>query len=147
MKIIGITGGSGSGKTTLLRAVEKRGGLCIDCDALYHRLLQTDAGLLRALAERFPAAFLGGGLNCKALGELVFSDSVALQELNRITHQAVCREVERLLASSDAELAAIDAIALFESGLCSLCDLTVAVTAPEEVRIERLVGRDGISRN
>ena len=146
MKIIGITGGSGSGKTTLLRAVEKRGGLCIDCDTLYHRLLQTDARLLRELAARFPGAFLDGGLDRKVLGELVFSDSAALQELNRITHRAVCREVERLLASSDAALAAIDAIALFESGLSDRCDLTVAVTAPEEVRIERLMGRDGISR-
>ena len=64
--------------------------------------------------------------------------------MNAITHSAVRQEVERRLEDAPP-LAAIDAIGLFESGLNRLCDLTVAVTAPEEVRVQRLVQRDGIS--
>lgn len=147
MTVIGITGGTGSGKTTLLRAVEALGGLCIDCDALYHTLLEKDEGLLAALAENFPAAFDGGVLNRKALGNLVFADNAALAALNEITHKVVCREVRKIISEADKRLVAIDAIALFESGLNELCDVTVAVTAPEEIRIERLTARDGISRD
>ena len=54
MKILGITGGSGSGKTTLLRAVEHLGGLGLDCDAIYHCLLETDDALVAAIGARFP---------------------------------------------------------------------------------------------
>lgn len=146
MTVIGITGTTGSGKTTLLQAVRKHGGLCIDCDALYHRLLKQDKQMLSALADRFPAAFDGGVLNRKALGDLVFSDPDALNALNGITHRVVCREVRKALRETENPLVAIDAIALFESGLNELCDVTVAVTAPEESRIERLTRRDGISR-
>lgn len=143
--ILGITGGTGCGKTTLLHAVEALGGMVLDCDAIYHRLLRTDRDLLRAIENRFPGTVHDGSLQRKILGELVFSDEQALQDLNAITHSAVKAEVLRLLAGQP-KLAAIDAIALFESGLASLCDVTVAVTAPREDRIRRLMVRDGISR-
>ncbi|MBQ6430487.1 MAG: aminopeptidase [Oscillospiraceae bacterium] len=146
MTVIGITGGTGSGKTTLLQAVKNRGGLCIDCDQLYHELLLRDEALLAALAARFPIAFDGGVLNRKTLGRLVFADRDALAALNEITHAIVCREVRKTIRETEKTLVAIDAIALFESGLNELCDVTVAVTAPEDVRIERIMKRDGISR-
>lgn len=142
--ILGITGGTGCGKTTLLEQIRSHGGLVLDCDAIYHELLRCDTAMLDAIRSRFPAAFENGALNRKKLGTLVFADADALQELNRITHAAVTREVRRRLAEKPA-LAAIDAIALFESGLNELCDLTVAITAPEDVRIQRLMLRDGIS--
>lgn len=145
MKVLGITGGSGCGKTTLLREIQAMGGLCIDCDTLYHELLERSETLKEALLSRFPGAFASGRLDRKALGRLVFDDAGALAELNAITHPAVCREVERLLRESDAPFAAIDAIALFESGLDRLCEQTVAVTAPEPQRIRRLMTREGIS--
>lgn len=145
MTILGITGGTGSGKTTLLRAAEALGALCIDCDALYHELLQTDHALLAQIGARFPGTVAQGKLNRKALAALVFSDPAALSALNALTHPIICRAVERRLAASGARLAAIDAIALFESGLARLCDLTVTVTAPVELRVRRLMRRDGIS--
>lgn len=144
--ILGITGGTGCGKTTLLNIVRERGGLVLDCDAIYHRLLETDEGLLGAIGARFPEAVAEGKLRRKKLGALVFADENALKDLNRITHGAVKREVLRLLESRP-RLAAIDAIALFEGGLAELCDTTVAVTAPEDQRIRRLTARDGISES
>ena len=142
--IIGITGGTGCGKTTLLKAIEAKGGLVLDCDAIYHELLRSDADMLAAIDARFPGVIEEGVLNRKKLGAIVFADEQALLDLNSITHSAVKREVLCQL-NSNPKLAAIDAIALFEGGLAELCDVTVAVTAPTEDRVKRLMARDGIS--
>ena len=74
----------------------------------------------------------------------MFADAAALGALNEITHRAVSNAVMRELEKKPP-LAAIDAIALFESGLNTLCDLTIAVTAPLEDRVARLIARDGIT--
>ena len=142
--IIGITGGTGCGKTTLLKTIAEKGGLILDCDAIYHELLATDISLLNAIETRFPGTVENGTLQRKKLGAIVFSDEKALKDLNKITHGAIKAEVLRRLAHKP-KLAAIDAIGLFEGGLAELCDTTVAVTAPEEVRIQRLMLRDNIS--
>ena len=142
--ILGITGGTGCGKTTLLNIIRDHGGLVLDCDDIYNRLLQMDTEMLRAIKDRFPGSFEDGCLNRKKLGTIVFADPAALTALNEITHGAVKKEVIRQLAGWDG-LAAIDAIALFEGGLAELCDITIAVTAPLEDRVARLTARDGIS--
>ena len=144
--IIGITGGTGCGKTTLLDMIRDMGGLVLDCDAVYHQLLKTDQMLLSAIDSRFPGCVENGELNRKKLGAIVFADQAALLDLNAITHSAVKREVEAQLASMPA-LAAIDAIGLFEGGLAPLCQVTVAITAPRETRIARLMARDSIDRS
>ena len=143
--IIGITGGTGCGKTTLLKAIEARGGQVCDCDAVYHELLTRDHALLNAINDRFPGVVVDKKLERKKLGAIVFADEQALQDLNAITHGAIKAEIVRRLAENPA-LAAIDAIALFEGGLADLCDTTVAVTAPRDSRIQRLMARDSISR-
>ena len=142
--IIGITGGSGCGKTTLLKLIAEQGGLILDCDAIYHTLLKTDPSLLAAIEARFPGVVEDGSLNRKKLGAIVFTDNQALLELNAITHAAVKNEVLRQLEAAPG-LAAIDAIGLFEGDLAALCDVTVAITAPVEDRVRRLILRDGIS--
>ena len=142
--IFGITGGTGCGKTTALQAIESLGGLVLDCDAIYHELLKTDPSLLASINSRFPGVVENGELQRKKLGAIVFADPQALEDLNAITHAAVKAEVERRLETAPA-LAAIDAIELFTSGLASLCDVTVAIVAPLEDRVRRLMARDSIS--
>ncbi len=142
--IVGITGGTGCGKSTLLDVISRLGGTVIDCDQVYHRLLETDQNMLAAIDSRFPGVIISGVLDRKKLGKAVFSDKNALLDLNAITHKAVKAEVLRMLPAQPS-LVAIDAIGLFEGGLAELCNLTVAVTAPEEARVKRLIARDGIS--
>lgn len=141
--VIGITGGSGCGKTTLLQCIGEKGGLILDCDAIYHGLLTSDGQLLSQIDSRFPGVVEQGQLQRKKLGAIVFSDEKALQDLNKITHSAVKAAVTQRLQGH--KLVAIDAIALFEGGLAELCHTTVAVTAPTEDRVRRLMARDGIS--
>ena len=142
--IIGITGGTGSGKTAFLDVIREHGGFVLDCDAIYHELLNTDPALLAAIENRFSGVVENGQLQRKKLGAIVFADPAALKDLNAITHKAVKEEVLRRLSPAN-DLTAIDAIGLFEGELDPLCDVTVAITAPEETRIQRLMARDGIT--
>ena len=150
MKIIGITGGTGAGKTTALGVLAALGVVIIDCDALYHDLLERDRDFHDALVAVFgDVTGPDGRLDRKKLGAVVFQDAEALGELNAISHAAVKRELQSLLTEARAAgetAVAIDAIALLESGVGGLCDCVVGVVAPEEIRVRRLMARDGISR-
>ena len=149
MKIIGITGGTGCGKTTALNELERRGALLIDCDAVYHRMLETDRPMLDEIEKYFPGAGVDGKLDRKARGAVVFTDEEALRDLNIITHRHINLEIRRILrehAMNGGTLAAIDAIELFSSGLAKRCTATIGVIADREVRIDRIMRRDGISR-
>lgn len=150
MKIIGITGPTGAGKTTALRALKALGAEVIDCDAVYHTLLAENIPMRRELTARFGGSILNneGRVERKALGKVVFQDEAALSDLNAITHRYVRRAVKESLTSAEAEgriLAAIDAIALIESGLAGWCDAVVGVLAPAETRVRRIMAREGIS--
>lgn len=147
MTVIGITGGTGAGKTTALNAIAAMGGLILDCDAIYHDLTQSSRPMLEEISARFPGTVEEGVLQRKELGRQVFADEQALLDLNSITHRYVCQAAEQRLADWEAgggTLAAIDAIALIESGLARLCSFTAAVTAPAEIRARRIMAREGI---
>lgn len=147
MTVIGITGGTGAGKTTALDVIRKLGGLIIDCDAVYHDLTVNSKDMLSELESTFGGVISNGILDRKALGRIVFADETKLETLNRLTHRYVKAEVSRLISDwekNGGTLSAIDAIALIESGLSEMCDFTVAVTAPKEVRAKRIMAREGI---
>ena len=143
--IIGITGGTGCGKTTALNALAELGVHIIDCDAVYHDLLETDSDMLQAIDRAFPGVVENGKLQRKVLGQRVFVDPAALDRLNETVWPLINRAVEAILQSRAPQPCAIDAIGLLESGLGRLCTVTVAITAPEELRVRRLMAREGIS--
>ena len=143
--VIGFTGPTGAGKTSALRALERLGGLVLDCDAVYHDLLRTDSTLRDAITGAFGQVFAPDGtLDRQRLGTVVFSDPAALDALNRIIYARLPRELLRRMDESSASVVGIDAINLVESGLCRLCRRTVAVLAPSEQRVRRIMARDGI---
>lgn len=149
MTVIGITGPTGAGKTTLLQEVERLGGGVIDCDAVYHELLKRDITLQDRLEQAFgPLRDEAGAIDRKKLGAVVFRDPEKLETLNAIAWEAVVARTGALVEEYRAQgsaLVAIDAIALLESPLRELCQLTVAVLAPTEVRVRRVMAREGIS--
>jgi L-threonylcarbamoyladenylate synthase len=144
-RVVGFTGCTGAGKTTLLRAFSERGALIFDCDAYYYELLRTDAALRGDIDAAFPGVLRGGELDRAALGALVFAEPSRLAVLDAIVRAHLPRAIARAIAESGAALVGVDAIKLFESGLAAICDVTVAVTAPEDVRVRRIMARDGIT--
>lgn len=143
--VVGITGGTGAGKTSVLRALEGLGAYVIDCDALYAELLEEDAALQGALREAFGDEFFPAGrLDRGALARRVFSDEAALAQLNAIVFDAVPRAALGRIRAAKETLIGIDAINLLDCLLRDFCDVTVAVTAPEELRLARIMARDGI---
>ena len=149
MTTIGITGPTGAGKTTALREIEKLGGAVIDCDAVYHDLLESNFALQKKLEDTFgPLRDENGAIDRKKLGSIVFGDPEKLEQLNAIAQTATVERTRQLLEeyrSKGRTLVAIDAIALLESPLAKLCDATIAVIAPPEVRVQRIMAREGIS--
>ncbi len=143
--ILGLTGGTGAGKTSALNALRDLGGQVIDCDAVYHEILEGSEEFKNAINEKFPGVFSREGrLNRKKLGQEVFAKRERLDQLNAIVFRYLLPELERRVEAADG-LYAIDAINLFESGLDRLCDRTIAVTAPTELRVKRVMARDHIS--
>lgn len=149
MKILGITGPTGAGKTTALNVLTSLGACILDADAVYHDLLEQSRALREALTGRFgDICDETGKIDRKKLGGVVFTDPAALADLNGITHRFMEAELDRRLREAEQKgrpAAAIDAIALLESGFGAKCDATVAVVAPAELRVRRIMARDRIS--
>lgn len=149
LTVIGVTGGSGCGKTTALAELEKLGALVLDCDAIYHELLETDDKLIRELDATFPGTVRDGKVDRKALGRIVFVSRDELEKLNQIAWRAVIQAVESRLrdyAMRGGTLAAIDAVELIASGMSARCKAVVGVLAEREERIARIMARDAISK-
>ena len=148
--VLGLTGPSGSGKSTLTRLFAEAGAHVVDCDKLYHEMLDTDDALKEAIGEVFPEAISKSGLDRKALGRIVFSDPGKLEKLNETVLPIVRQRLEEIVQDAEAAgegLLVLDAPTLFESGADSLCDETCAVLAPESARIKRIMERDGLDES
>lgn len=150
MMIIGLTGQTGAGKSTVAKILEKYGCYHIDADSVAHEVIDSDEKVKEKLSERFGNDVIGedGKVDRKILASRAFADSESTRALNAITHPAVNSKIQSILLKQSqfgTKAVIIDAIALFESGEDKLCDCTAAVTAPEELRLQRITERDGIS--
>ncbi len=149
MKWIGLTGPTGAGKSTLLEGLSTLPVKIVDADKLYHTLLAENQGLCQALCQAFGNSILNedGGIERKALGSVVFGDPKKLEQLNQITHSFITEEMNRqsdLAQQEGYQGFVIDAIRLIESGLGDRCTAIIGVLAPAELRVARIMRRDGI---
>lgn len=147
MIIIGLTGPTGAGKGEVGRRFAQAGALVIDTDRLAREVVTPPSEVLDTLAAVFGQDILqaDGTLDRAALAKKAFASKDAQQTLNSLTHPAIIRRTWELIEASDKEMAVIDAPLLFESGMDRMCHTTVAVLAPEAMRLARITARDGIS--
>ena len=153
MIVIGLCGGTGSGKSTVSSIFHTYGIEVLDADAIYHEITSYMSECLVALREAFGDEMIkNNSLDRKALGALVFGTENATERralLNSITHKYVKDEIlKRIEALEEAGTTAVllDVPLLFEADIDKICDFLVCVTAPLEERVERLILRDGITR-
>lgn len=144
---VGITGGIGSGKSTVCRLFAEEDVPVYDSDLEAKRLMTENAALREELAKRFGTAiYTDEGLNRKALAACVFGDPAELAALNALVHPAVMRDFERWCEQyTDADYVLFESAILFDVGLESAVDRTLAVVAPPDARVERTCLRDGIT--
>lgn len=144
---VGVTGGIGSGKSVVCNMLRERGVAVYNCDIRAKELMSADEVIAKQLVERFgPETFVNGELNRAYLAERVFGNSEELAALNAIVHPRVVEDFEQWAQRQQGEYVVIESAILFESGIDSKVDVTVAVMAPESLRLERTMQRDGVSR-
>ncbi len=148
MVIIGLTGNSGTGKSSVAKIMKKYGALILDCDKIAHENMASGGCAYNEIISAFGKDILNDDktINRKALGNIVFNDSEKLSTLNRITHHKIVQRIKEEIAKNDCKCIVIDAPLLIEADLDAISDRVWVVTADTEVRIERIMNRDGISR-
>jgi len=150
MVIIGLCGGSGAGKTAASAAMASLGAAVINTDEVYHKITFPGSPCVRDIADAMGESVVNedGSLNRAALAALVFSDEEARARLNSVAHRHIRGETEALLERYRNEgypATVVDAPLLFESGFDKMCDVTICVVAKKDIRIKRIIERDGIT--
>ena len=146
---IGITGNIGSGKTTVSKIFEILGVPVFYADDAAKKVMTHDPVLVGQLIDAFGAGsfFSDGALNRKHIADIVFKDETQLQLLNSLVHPAVFRAFDQWVADrKNVPYVLKEAALLFESDSYKMCDQTILVTAPLELRIKRVMQRDGLQR-
>ena len=151
MLTIGLTGPSGAGKGTVASLFAAHGVPSIDTDKVYHDLLIPPSACLDELSARFGTGILtpDGMLNRGALAAIVFTEGhgADLGDLNTITHRHILAKTREMLAAYAAQgvpAVLVDAPQLFESGFDAECGFILSVLAPYELRLARIMARDGL---
>ncbi len=146
--VIGLTGNIATGKSVVRRMLEHLGAYTIDADALSHRVITKGAPGYQPVLETFGKWLLDkdGQIDRNKLGRLVFADPEALRQLEAIVHPYVRQAIDILTKRASQKVIVIEAIKLLESGLAALCDAIWVTDAPQEVQVERLMRKRGMSQ-
>ena len=150
--IIGLTGGIGSGKSTIAKQLRQMGYAVYDTDSEAKRLIVEDAAVRKQMIQLFGSDVYKDGIYQTAfVAQRVFTDKSLLAQLNAIVHPAVRADILRWATMQDTPsfrkglgvgLCFVECAILYQAGFDTLCDKVVAVTAPEEVRLARVLARD-----
>jgi len=143
---IGITGGIGSGKTTVCKVFKTLGVPIYDADTQAKLLMNADTELKAALEGYFGSEIYHEGmLDRRKLAEIIFNDRSALEKVNSCVHPAVARDFEHWRMRQTAPYALEEAAIIFERDIAHRFQKVILVTAPDDLRIERVCARDGVS--
>lgn len=157
MRVVGLTGGIGSGKSTVARLLGERGAIVIDADQVARQIVEPGEPALAEIAAHFGLEMLteGGTLDRPALAAVVFNDDQARRDLEAITHPRIgdrivaqiaeARRAER--SDGSGRVVVLDHPLLVETGTAQACDEVVVVTAPEDLRVSRLVDQRGMDES
>ena len=138
---IGITGGIGSGKSYVCKRLAKQGIEVYDCDAAAKRLIRTSPIIYQELTALIgPDTYIDGKLNKAAVAQYLLQSEENAKAIDAIVHPAVFKDFE------ESGMEWMESAILYESGIYRLVDKIIVVTAPDEVRIQRVMRRDHISR-
>ena len=142
MRIVGLTGGIGSGKSAVLEVFSSLGVPCYESDIRAKKLMHEDPELINQIKTLFgDDIYKGEKLDRTSLADLVFSDNIKLSDLNSIVHPRVKRDFQLFVNQQNASYVIKEAAILFEMNGAEDCDATILVTAPEKLRIERVMKR------
>ena len=143
---VGITGGIGSGKTTICRVFEILSVPVFNADITAKEIMVTERDLVEKIKVQFgkEAYFDNGELNRKYLSDIVFNNPNELQVLNDLVHPAAIKAFDDWASEQDSPYCLHEAAILYESGAYKSCDYSILVFAPEPLRIQRVMKRDGI---
>ncbi|HCN82463.1 MAG TPA: dephospho-CoA kinase [Sphingobacteriaceae bacterium] len=145
---IGITGGIGSGKSTVAKIFEVLEIPVFYADQEAKSLMHTDELLINGIKEAFGnEAYADKQLNRRYIADIVFNNEQELTKLNSLVHPAVFRAFDAWVIDQQAPYVLKEAALLFESGSSKLCDQTILVTAPEKLKIQRVMHRDSITED
>ncbi len=146
MKRIGITGGIGSGKSVVSEVFACMGIPTYNADSASKHLISTRKELITALKKTLGCdIYVHGVLDKKRMAQLIFNDKDLLAKVNSIIHPAVIEDFQAWSESQNASIVACETAILFESNMDKLMDISITVTAPIKLRIERCMNRDDIS--
>ena len=150
--IIGLTGGIGSGKSVIAKQLREIGYAVYDTDSEAKRLIVEDAAVRKQMIQLFGSDVYKDGIYQTAfVAQRVFTDKSLLARLNAIVHPAVRADILRWATMQDSPsfrkglgigVCFVECAILYQAGFDSLCDKVVAVTAPEDIRLERVIARD-----
>jgi len=151
-RVIGLTGGIASGKSTVSRMFQRMGARVVDADVIARRIVEPGRPAYRDIVRAFGRQVVApdGTLDRKRLGAQVFADPKKLARLEQITHPRIAREARREIAAhrrAGAPLVVYDAALLVEKGWYRGLDGLAVVSVPKKVQLQRLMGRDGLSRS
>ncbi len=144
---IGLTGGIGSGKSTVAKVFEALGIPVYYADEAAKRLMNEDVVLKHKIQQQFGTdVYAEGKLNRKNLADIVFNDPEKLSQLNALVHPATLTDAEKWMKAQTTAYCIKEAALIFESGAHEYLDYVIGVTAPVALRIQRIMQRDGITR-
>lgn len=145
--LVGLTGGIGSGKTTVSHFFKELDVPVYIADTEAKALMNTSKIIKRKLIELFgEKAYLDGKLNRPYLSKQIFSNKELLQQMNAIVHPKVAKHFAKWVKKQDFPYVISEAAILFENGSYKKYNYIITVTAPEEIRLKRVIKRDNTTK-